>query len=80
MVIGAYALGPISILGCLFILGCADTKGPSTRPTSLRERQDAALRDPFSYDPDMPRTGKGGGLGEFDKEGFNQDLKRVFNP
>jgi hypothetical protein len=46
----------------------------------LRERQDAALNDPFEYHPDMPSSGKGQGLGSFDKDGFNQDLKRVFNP
>lgn len=74
------ALGPIAIVGCILSLGCADTKGPTSRPATFRERQDAALNDPFEYHPDVPGAGKGSGLTEFDKDGFNQDMKRVFNP
>ena len=63
------------------LLGCAQQKGPTTRPETAREKQDRAVRDPFGYSTD---TGKadisGGGIGDFDKEGFNRDLKNVFDP
>lgn len=48
---------------------------------SMRQRQDAALNDPFGYngDSDMP-TVTGGKTGDFDKAGFKRDMDRVFNP
>ena len=50
-------------------------------PASLRERQDKALKDPMGYSPDMESTDvSGGGLSEFDRDGFRKDLKNVFNP
>ena len=66
------------------MLGCADTKKPASRPVSMRERQDEAIRDPFGYGPkdkptDMPNV-TGGGTGDFDKKGFKRDVDRVLNP
>ncbi|HWP39986.1 MAG TPA: hypothetical protein VNL70_03595 [Tepidisphaeraceae bacterium] len=59
---------------------------------TMRQRQDAALRDPFSYGPsingktaeggsnsDWP-TVTGGKTGELDKKALKRDLDRVFNP
>ena len=47
---------------------------------SMRERQDAALRDPFGYDDkDVPNV-TGGGISDFDKKGFDRDVKSVFDP
>jgi hypothetical protein len=64
------------------VAGCADTKSaPTSQPMSMRQRQDAALNDPFGYngDSDMP-TVTGGKTGDFDKAGFKRDMDRVFNP
>ena len=67
-------------------IGCADTKGPTTRPVSVRDRQNNALRDPFGYGPkdevgasDMPRVSSGK-INEFDEKGFKRDVNRVLNP
>lgn len=62
--------------------GCAsDKKQPTTQPTNMRERQDAALRDPFGYKPDMnSRDVSGGDIGHLDRDGLKKDLHNVFNP
>lgn len=72
---------------CLMTGACADKNKPTSRPLSARERQEAALRDPFTYGPsqqdgmmmDDPNI-SGGGLSEFDRDGFRKDVDRVFNP
>lgn len=68
--------------GCwLVVSGCAsDKKPPTTQPSSMHERQDAALRDPFNYKPDMSRDVSGGGIGDLDRNGLKKDLDNVFNP
>ena len=62
--------------------GCAskDKKAPTTRPSSMQDRQDAALRDPFNYKPDMGRDVSGGDIGHLDRDGLKKDLNNVFNP
>ncbi|HMB96477.1 MAG TPA: hypothetical protein VKK61_10600 [Tepidisphaeraceae bacterium] len=47
----------------------------------MQERQDAALKDPFGYNPgdDMPSV-SGGKVNEFDKQGFKRDVDHVLNP
>ncbi len=61
-------------------IGCADSPA-TTRPTSLRERQEQAMRDPMHYSPDMDRTDiSGGGLHDFKNDSFKKDLDSVFNP
>ena len=63
--------------------GCAssDKKAPTSQPSSARERQDAALRDPFNYKPDMnSRDVSGGDIGHLDRDGMKRDLNNVFNP
>jgi hypothetical protein len=83
---GIKRLWPISVCICahLWLLGgCASDKdrGPTTRPTSMRQRQDAALRDPFSYKPGIEDQDiSGGGIGEFDSDGMKRDIDHVFNP
>lgn len=78
-------LGPIALLACILAVGCADTKGPTSRPMSFTEKQDEALKDPFGYGPkagsgsDFPSV-TGGGMGDFDKKSFNRDVDRVVNP
>jgi hypothetical protein len=68
----------------VIVAGCAQTAPttqPTTRPSTLRERQDAAMRDPFGYSPDAGNADiSGGGLTDFDRQGFNRDFKDVLNP
>ena len=78
---------PICLFACAALCvaaaagGCSsDKRQPSTQPTSMRERQDAALRDPFGYKPDMSRDVSGGDTGHLDREGLKKDLNNVFNP
>jgi hypothetical protein len=81
---GSRRLLPISVvIGVLVwsLGGCASGKNkPTTRPTNMRDRQDAAMRDPFNYKPDMSRDVSGGGIGDLDREGLKKDLNNVFNP
>ena len=81
---GSRRLLPIPLLiGALVapIVGCAsDKKAPTTQPTSISQRQDAALRDPFGYKPDMSRDVSGGDIGHLDRDGLKKDLNNVFNP
>ena len=60
--------------------GCASDKKPTTRPASMSQRQDEALRDPFGYKPDMSRDVSGGDIGHLDRDGLKKDLNNVFNP
>ena len=84
-------LVPISVCICvhLWLLvssgGCASDNGKhaTTKPTSMRERQDAALRDPFSYKPGLGTEDQdisGGDIGHYDKGGMKRDIDHVFNP
>ena len=64
-------------------VGCAKKgePGATSRPSTLRERQDKALKDPFGYSPDVDRTDiSGGGLTGFDRDGFGKDMKNVLDP
>lgn len=69
---------------CLILsVGCSKQggSGATSRPNTLRERQDKALKDPFGYSPDVDRTDiSGGGLTGFDRDGIGKDMKNVFNP
>ncbi|HRK31223.1 MAG TPA: hypothetical protein PLD59_09105 [Tepidisphaeraceae bacterium] len=56
-------------------LGCSGSPAPSAR-----ERQDALLRDPFSYKNEDPADISGGKLNEFDRKAMQKDLDHVFNP
>jgi hypothetical protein len=59
----------------------AATTQPTTKPSSIRDRQDQALKDPFGYSPDAEATDiSGGGLTDFDRGGFKKDLKNVLDP
>ena len=83
---GSWLLASGFCLACLAPLaGCkqknAETAQPATRPATLRDRQDKALKDPFGYSPDMGTTDiSGGGLTGFDKDGFGKDMKNVLDP
>jgi len=61
--------------------GCSHNQQPTTRPTNASDRQDAALRDPFGYSPDIDSNSiSGGGVSDYDKKGMRKDLDHVFNP
>jgi len=50
---------------------------------TARQRQEAALRDPFNYSPyqnDRRYDVSGGGIMHFDKEAFKRDVNSVLNP
>jgi hypothetical protein len=70
----------VCLCGILFLVGCAPDR--EKKPTSLRERQEAALRDPYGYKPDMSDHSdvSGGGLLDLDKDAMRKDVDRVFNP
>jgi len=47
----------------------------------VADRQDAALKDPFGYSPDMSGSDSSSGdIGKFDREGMRKDLDHVLNP
>ncbi len=63
------------------VVGCTDSSSATTKPTSLRERQDAALKDPYGYKPEVEnRDVSGGGLFDFNKDAMKKDMDHVFNP
>jgi hypothetical protein len=70
------------LLGALLV-GCSPNKSkPTTRPMTAAERQDAALRDPFGYSPNIEKSsgGSGGDWGKYDREGMRKDIDHVLNP
>ncbi|CAN5376857.1 hypothetical protein BH10PLA1_BH10PLA1_17520 [soil metagenome] len=65
----------------LSLVGCSDSK-PTTKPSDIHSRQDAALKDPFGYSVDIGKQDSvsGGGTSEMDKDGLKRDIDHVFNP
>jgi hypothetical protein len=77
----------LSVCVCVplwLLAGCAsENRGPTTRPSSVRDRQEAALQDPFGYSPDMDSPENdisGGKLGEFNRGAMRKDIDHVLNP
>ena len=63
------------------LAGCSsNTSKPTTRPASVSDRQDAALKDPFGYSPNMDHVEGNGDVGKYDREGMRKDLDHVLNP
>lgn len=72
---------PLSLV--LLAAGCASDKEPTTRPSSVRDRQDAALQDPFGYSPNMDKDRQdvsGGDLGHLDRDAMKKDIDHALNP
>jgi len=68
-------------IACMFGLGCAETSKPTTQPSGVRERQDAAMRDPFGYGGSTEKVDiTGGDITKFDKQSFKRDVDSVMNP
>jgi hypothetical protein len=72
------------LLFSVVLAGCASEKHqPTTRPSTIKERQEAALRDPFGYSPDMDGSQNdisGGEINEFDRKAMRKDIDHVLNP
>ena len=68
---------------CLILIGCTYNSG-SPEPTTLRQKQDQAVRDPINYKPDNENTQpydiSGGGVNNLDKGALKKDLHDVFDP
>lgn len=72
----ALAIGSAVCVGCR-----SDKDQPTTRPLTMRERQERALDDPFAYDPmEDDNDVSGGKLHEFKKDSMKKDLDHVLNP
>ena len=61
----------------IILAGCA-----SSERSSVRSRQDDALRDPMNYKPDTAQHDNisGGGTADLNKEALKKDFNSVFNP
>lgn len=71
---------PVWAASLCALAGCMSTQ-PTTRPSSAYQRAEDALRDPFGYSPQIKKSDvSGGGIGEFDREGFGKDIKDVIDP
>jgi hypothetical protein len=71
----------LGAVACVFGIGCAENPKPTTQPTGVRERQDAALRDPFGYGGSTDKVDiTGGDVTTFDKKAFKKDVDTVLNP
>ena len=70
-------LALIIAVSLIVIGGCSENSAND----SMHNRQDAAMRDPYRYSPDMSQTDiTGGGIGNFDQKSFNRDLNDFINP
>jgi hypothetical protein len=71
----------LTAIACLLGVGCAETNKPTTQPSSVRERQDAAMQDPFGYGGSTEKIDiTGGGVSDFDRKAFKRDVDSVMNP
>jgi hypothetical protein len=66
----------MALLPLTLLLGCE-----SDSPT-MQQRQDQALRDPFSYGPtiDSLNDDRKSEPWQFDRKGMERDLNSIFNP
>jgi hypothetical protein len=80
----AFALSVFICVHLWFLSGCStDNKKhpPATQPTGVRERQEAALKDPFGYSPNMERTDvSGGSISNYNRAEMRKDVNDVLNP
>jgi hypothetical protein len=70
------------LLTCGLFWGCGCAQDSSTTPSSsMYDRQQQALRDPFGYNPNLKKSDMSvSGNGEFDKQGLQRDVNDVLNP
>ena len=69
-------------LSLAVLAGCGSDVGKIDGQT-MSERQDAALKDPFGYNPDVPNTAKASAAtspsNKYD-DSFGAEWKRFWNP
>lgn len=72
----------LAVFACAAGCGASgDRSQPTTRPAGMYDRQEQAMKDPFGYSANPGKTDiSGGGLTEFDKDGFRKDLKNALDP
>ena len=69
------------ILVSAMAVGCASDKHATTRPSKTAyDRQEAALKDPFDYSPNMDEDISGGNVGNLDRKALRKDIDDVLNP
>jgi hypothetical protein len=77
------AILPFAFLLLPLLASCADNH-PTTRPSTVEDRQAAALRDPFGYSPFDDKNDKNQvsdpNVSTYDKEGMKRDIDHVLNP
>lgn len=60
------------------VAGCTYQSTSTTKPSSWTQQ---AIDDPYNYNPKMEKPNiSGGGIDNFDKEGFKRDWDHVFGP
>jgi hypothetical protein len=68
-------------VACALLSACAnDNNHPTSRPASVRERGEQALRDPANFEPEDPPTVSGKPGKGIDKKGIRRDWDRFWNP
>ena len=60
------------------LAGCATDSSPP--PLTESQKQDAILKDPWSYKPQVGGDNSGGDISSFDRNGFNKDLNDLLGP
>lgn len=71
-----FAIFHVAIAGC-----SGNAKKPTSQPSSIRDRQNAAMDDPFSYSPYSEKNDiSGGDIDDWDRDGMKKDLDNVLNP
>jgi hypothetical protein len=69
------------LLACGFFWVCGCAQESSTPSSSMYDRQQQALHDPFGYNPNLKKSDMSvSGNGEFDKQGLQRDVNDVLNP
>jgi hypothetical protein len=63
------------------IVGCSSSH-PTTRPSSAYDRQQAAMHDPFGYNPNVDKNSdiSGGDIKTLDRKAMRKDIDDVLNP
>ena len=63
------------------LAGCASDKQSNPAATSASDHQEAAVKDPFGYKPNMDETDiSAGGINNYDRKAMKKDIDDVLNP
>ena len=69
------------LVPAFLFVGCSSNNSATTQPSSVTDRQNSALNDPFGYSPDMKDADiSGGKINEYDRNAMRKDLDHVLNP